>query len=216
VAGFDGNNQPLIDAVTNVWVAHLDLVPPTITSKRDVVVETKLAPVRVKFAYPTAADAVDGPVPVGCDPPSGSPFAFGTWPIVCTATDSSGNTSHSVFRVVVRLPTTAGAVTPPGNPAKPLTHVDPGQRVRVTAGGFAPGAPVLVSFITAAGVSSDLARTAAGADGRIDVRVKIPGRIPRGTSEVTATSVDADGGEFTRAWVVTVDGGPKPRPGNHP
>ncbi|KUN22737.1 hyalin [Streptomyces corchorusii] len=40
----------------------------------------------------TAQDAVDGTLPVTCDPPSGSRFPTGTTTVTCTATDSSGNT----------------------------------------------------------------------------------------------------------------------------
>jgi hypothetical protein len=207
VVGFDGNNQPLIDAVAGVWAAYVEHLPPAIAPKKDVMVETRLAPVQVKFAYPTAIDAVDGMVPVSCRPPSGSLFPFGRSPVACTATDSSGNTGYSSFGVVVRTPTTPGAVTPPGNLDKPLTHVDPGQSVRVTAGGFAPGVAVQLSFTTSAMESIDLGAATAASDGRIDVRVKIPDRIPGGSSQVTAMSQGADGAEFVRAWLVTVDKG---------
>jgi hypothetical protein len=40
----------------------------------------------------TAQDAVDGTLPVTCDPASGSRFPIGTTTVTCTATDSSGNT----------------------------------------------------------------------------------------------------------------------------
>jgi hypothetical protein len=204
VVGFDGNNQPLVDAVAGVWAAQADAAPPVIAGKKDVVVETKLAPVQVRYANPTAVDAVDGTVAVSCQPRSGSLFPFGTTPVTCAASDTAGNTAHAAFRVIVRTPTTAGAVSPPGNPRKAFTHVGPGQRVRVTAGGFAPGAFVLLSFSTAELTSIALGGTTADSDGRIDVRLKIPKRIPAGPSQVTAASQDPDGTEFIRAWLVTV------------
>ena len=50
-------------------------------------------PKGAKIDYTAAAeDAVDGPVPVTCDPASGSLFPLGTTKVTCTATDSSGNT----------------------------------------------------------------------------------------------------------------------------
>jgi hypothetical protein len=208
VVEFDGSNQPLIDAVAEVWAAHADVVPPAIAGKRDVVVETKVAPVQVKFTYPAAVDAVDGPVPVSCLPQSGSLFRFGTWPIECTASDASGNTSHSSFKVIVRLPTTVGAVTPPGNPGKPLSHVGPGQRVRVTAGGFAAGTAASLSFTTATGGSIPLGGATAAIDGQIDVLVKVPAPIAGGAGQVTATGLDLDGAEFIRAWLLTIEGPP--------
>ena len=45
---------------------------------------------------------------------------FGTTPVTCTAQDSIGNVATSTFNVVVRQPTTPGAVTNPGNTSKPL------------------------------------------------------------------------------------------------
>jgi hypothetical protein len=50
----------------------------------------------------TAADLVDGPVPVACTPPSGSLFASGTTSVDCTATDAHGNAAGGTFTVRVR------------------------------------------------------------------------------------------------------------------
>lgn len=52
--------------------------------------------------------------------------------------------------------------------------VDPGQSVRVTAGGFAAGAAVSLPFTTAEMASIDLGGATAAGDGRIDIRVRIP------------------------------------------
>jgi dipeptidyl aminopeptidase/acylaminoacyl peptidase len=49
----------------------------------------------------TAADDVDGPVPVTCTPPSGSTFALGTTTVSCSATDAAGNTATASFGVVL-------------------------------------------------------------------------------------------------------------------
>ncbi len=46
----------------------------------------------VTFATPTAIDAVDGPMPVTCTPPSGATFPVGVTSVVCSATDAAGNT----------------------------------------------------------------------------------------------------------------------------
>ncbi len=58
-------------------------------------------------------------------------------------------------------------------------------------------------------MSIALGETQARSDGRIDVRVKVPHGAPRGASQFTATGLDAEGGEFVRAWVLTVEGGPQ-------
>jgi len=209
LAGFS-DNQLLIDAVVEVWEsAGSDVQPPVIAAKKNVIVETKLAPVQVKFASPTAVDAVDGAVFVSCLPRSGSRFPFGGSPITCDASDASGNTAHSVFSVVVRLPTTLGAVSNPGNLSKILTEVHPGQRVRVTAGGFTPRARVVLFFTTASLESIDLEQVRADGNGQIDVLLNIPIKIPAGASQISASSRDEAGEEFVRAWVLTVDKGPK-------
>ena len=49
----------------------------------------------------TATDNCSGPVNVSCTPPSGSSFPAGTNTVVCVATDASGNTSQSTFKVIV-------------------------------------------------------------------------------------------------------------------
>jgi hypothetical protein len=73
-------------------------VPATIT-----VLATSPAGAVVTYSA-SATDAIDGPVPVTCDPPSGSTFPIGTTTVTCTATDSSGNTATATFQVVVGGP----------------------------------------------------------------------------------------------------------------
>jgi hypothetical protein len=55
----------------------------------------------VTYADPTATDLVDGPVTVTCSPASGSTFPLGTTTVICTATDSRGNTAVRTFEVRV-------------------------------------------------------------------------------------------------------------------
>ena len=58
----------------------------------------------------TADDLVDGSTPVDCVPASGSLFALGTTTVVCTSSDTRGNTSVGSFDVVVE-DTTAPEIT---------------------------------------------------------------------------------------------------------
>jgi len=53
-------------------------------------------------------------VPVTCDPPSGSFFAVGVTSVVCTATDSAGNTNACSFDVTI-IDTTAPTIICPTN-----------------------------------------------------------------------------------------------------
>jgi hypothetical protein len=54
----------------------------------------------VEFAA-TAVDAVDGSVPVQCDPNSGVTFGLGKTRVTCSATDKAGNRATDSFVVVV-------------------------------------------------------------------------------------------------------------------
>jgi len=181
-----------------------DVTPPLIASKAGVFVQARFSPITVLYTPPAAVDAVDGRVPVSCSPASGSLFAFGTTTVTCSAQDSSGNVATSTFPVIVILPLTIGAVTNPGDLSRPLTAVAPGQRVRVTAGGFAPGTDVALTLVTATGAHIPEGSTAAGADGRFDTRPKIPADASIGPAQMTAVGFTPDGDELVRAWALTV------------
>jgi hypothetical protein len=181
-----------------------DVTPPVIAAKAAVSVQALFAPVTVLYLSPTAVDAVDGPVAVNCFPKSGSAFSFGTSLVSCQAQDSSGNVAHSSFFVVVQFPLTLGAVTNPGNLDTKLAAVSPGQRVRVTAGGFAEGSEVTLTFIDGAGAELDDGTAIAGPDGRIDARPKIPDDAAIGAGQMTAHGLAPDGSELVRAWALTV------------
>jgi hypothetical protein len=196
-------NDPIADAVRDAWAPFaLDVEPPRIAGKRDVIVESKLAPVLVKYSTPTAVDEIDGPVSVTCNPRSGTGFRFGVTTVGCSASDGSGNSASSAFDVIVRLPTTPGAVTTPGGHV--LTHIAPGQAVRVTAGGFAPASEVLLSFFDASGLLIPLVATTTALDGTFDIRANVPKSVPSGSSQIIAIGQDLDGAEFVRAWILGV------------
>jgi hypothetical protein len=184
----------------------VDSTPPAIASKKDVIVESKLAPVTVRYTAPTATDAHDGSTPVSCEPASGSKLDFGETTVKCSSTDRSGNVATSQFDVIVQLPTTPGAVTEPHDPTVVLTVVERGRRVRVDAGGFAPRSRIRLFLVTGTGGTTRLAVVKAGRDGRFAVKVRIPRRAPLGASQMTAVGVDADGSELVRAWLLTVTG----------
>jgi hypothetical protein len=73
----------------------------------------------------TATDNVDPNPALNCAPPSGATFPVGTTTVVCTASDSSGNTATATFNVIVLAPLTysfkisaAGSVDPKTGVAK--------------------------------------------------------------------------------------------------
>jgi hypothetical protein len=79
-----------------------DLTPPTISGAvpKTVGAPKRVKRVRVRYSV-TAQDAVDGSVPVFCEPRSGSFFELGRTRVTCTATDTSGNARRARFTVTV-------------------------------------------------------------------------------------------------------------------
>ena len=180
-----------------------DRTPPVIALKPNVIAESKLAPVSVLYSSPAATDNLDGSVAVTCVARSGAKFTFGSTTVSCSAVDRNGNVARSSFVVLVRLPTTSGAVTRPGaSSTDALGEVHRRQPVQVDAGGFAPRTGVELVFITSTGDQITLARTRAGRDGRIDLVVRIP-RVALGEGQMTAVGVTPDGSTLVRAWLLS-------------
>jgi len=94
---------------TNMFtVSVVDTTPPALTSTANVVAEaTSSLGAVVSYSAPTAADVVDGPVPVSCAPSSGSQFPLGNTTVTCSATDLHGNKGS------VTLTVTVSDTTPP-------------------------------------------------------------------------------------------------------
>jgi hypothetical protein len=82
---------------------EFDLTAPTIAGAvaRTVRAPARATRVRVRYRV-TAQDAVDGAVPVACEPPSGSFFHVGRTSVSCRAGDKSGNVRTARFLVTVR------------------------------------------------------------------------------------------------------------------
>jgi LPXTG-motif cell wall-anchored protein len=58
----------------------------------------------VDWVDPTATDAIDGPLPMTCDPLSGSLFPVGLTTVTCTASDAAGNVATASFTVDISAP----------------------------------------------------------------------------------------------------------------
>jgi hypothetical protein len=71
-----------------------DTIAPSVTVPADI--ETELSVVTFTAS---AVDAIDGPVPVACTPPSGSSFPVGFTRVTCRATDGFGNVGTGSFLV---------------------------------------------------------------------------------------------------------------------
>jgi hypothetical protein len=91
-----------------------DTTPPAITKPADITVEQAThSGTAVTFA-PTATDICDAHPSVVCVPASGTVFPLGANTITCTATDASGNSSQTTFKVIVK-DTTPPTITKPAD-----------------------------------------------------------------------------------------------------
>jgi hypothetical protein len=95
---------------TEVWVgtlvapnAEFDVTPPTLVGATSKTVRAPKGAKSVRVRYKvTANDAMDGTVPVSCEPKSGSRFNVGRTVVTCSASDTSANTATARFRVTVK------------------------------------------------------------------------------------------------------------------
>jgi hypothetical protein len=126
--GFQGGTGALNDTWLFSSQSAPDTTPPVLTLPANMIAAaTSPAGATVTFAA-SAVDAVDGPVPVTCVPPSGGTFPRGTTTVTCSASDKSGNVATGSFTVTVN------DVTPPTTPTK-LTTPGRGQTMAVLTWG---------------------------------------------------------------------------------
>jgi len=79
-----------------------DTVPPQVLVPDDIVLQTEIQNDEFQITFnPQAIDNIDELITPTCSPASGSVFPIGTTEVVCTATDSSGNTSSNSFNVII-------------------------------------------------------------------------------------------------------------------
>ena len=117
------------------WIAQLVALyyetTPVLSLPADIVTEaTGPGGATVEFTA-TATDAVDGPVPVTCDPVSGSVFPVGETTVNCSAVNSAGNQAQGSFKVTV-TDTTAPTLSLPADIVTEATSLD-GATVEFTA-----------------------------------------------------------------------------------
>jgi len=79
----------------------------------------------VAFQVPAAVDAIDGPVAVACNWPSGAFFPIGTTVVTCSAADLAGNVAAVAFAVTVLAPPTPVPTEPPPPTAAPTQEPPP-------------------------------------------------------------------------------------------
>jgi len=90
--------------VSNAFVdiQVIDSVAPIIEQKDSMAIEaTSLVNQIVEYTDPLVHDDVDPNPSVSCSPESGTTFEFGTTEVICTGSDTFGNTSEMSFTVLI-------------------------------------------------------------------------------------------------------------------
>ena len=166
---------------TNEIASLADTTSPVLDLPADLTIEaTSPAGATVTYSV-TAADAVDGSLPVNCEPASGSVFPVGTTQVNCSVTDANGNTALGSFDVTV-VDTTLPALYLPAD---------------LTVNAIGPN-NVIVNFTATA---LDLA------DDQVEV-ICTPASgsvFPVGTTTVICQATDNSGNSVSGSFTVTVN-----------
>ena len=88
-----------LTAAGSFTVTVQDTTPPSLNLPGNITVHAG-KPAAVTYTA-TATDLVNGSVPVSCSPASGTTFALGTTPVICSATDAHHNTATGSFTISV-------------------------------------------------------------------------------------------------------------------
>jgi hypothetical protein len=175
-----------VDAAGNTGTAHfavevVDSTAPELSLPIVPAAEATSGAGAVVSFDAAAHDLVAGPVPVTCEPASGSTFAVGTTAVNCSSLDGLGNIAHGSFDVAV-VDTTPPVVTAPSHAAAEATGPD--------------GAAVTFSGQSATDV----------VDGPLSAACQ-PGSgsvFAVGDNQVTCSSTDAAGNTGTATFQITV------------
>lgn len=164
IAGTVTNHLPgMVFSATRSWVATdacnnsntcaqtisvMDSTPPVVFCPSNIVLECDGSSGGIVVEFNTTAlDGCDTNVTLVCTPPSGSLFGPGTNLVVCTATDSFGNSNQCSFTVSI-LDTTPPTITCPTNLIVSESPPDSGGAVvsfEVTANDTCEGTPTVVT-----------------------------------------------------------------------
>jgi HYR domain-containing protein len=163
-------------------VTVIDTAAPTLSKVADVsVVTNDAAGAKISYTLPSATDVVDAKPGVSCDPASGSVVRIGDSIGTCTATDASGNSASTTFAISVQLNGAPVLVVP----------------ANMTVEGNATGGARVTFTATATDVEDNPAPTpsCSRASGSL---------FALGTTTVSCTVTDADGGTTTDKFSIKV------------
>jgi hypothetical protein len=184
----DGTNR-LGEAISrsanlNVRAKVSDCAGPEFGDALDITVEaTSPTGADVAFQWPSAVDAVDGPVPSDCDLTSPATLPLGTTLVSCTAEDEAENIAATSFAIAVVDSTPPSLEGSPGDLV--LDSADTAvEWEQPTASDIVDG-PVAVTCNPSSGMT-----------------------FPTGTTVVSCAATDAAGNEAALTFSVTVIGPP--------
>jgi HYR domain-containing protein len=140
----------------------------------------------VNYTLPTAVDDQDGPVPVTCNPESGSLFPLGDSTVTCTATDSVGNPGQATFTVTVQDTTPPNLVTPA-----------PHSIYATSALGVSDSDPGVIAFVNAVSAADIV-------DPQPVVGSDLHSFLPIGATYIRFFARDFSGNDTTREVPLTV------------
>jgi hypothetical protein len=181
------------DAAFRTYVGEADATPPALTLPDDISAPAAGPEGAVVSFEASAADAVDGSVPVTCAPASGATLPVGASTVTCRAEDAAGNVATGSFTVTVAPP------PPPPPPPEPPA-LDLPDDISAPAAG-PEGAVVSFEASAADAVDGPVPVACAPASGAT---------FPVGASTVTCKAEDAEGNAATGSFTVTVTPPPPP------
>jgi hypothetical protein len=176
-------------AQADLAVFVYDGASPVLTLPNDIVVDAESDQGTVVQYEVSAHDNVDGDLPVGCAPASGSRFPIGVTTVRCNAGDSSMNPAEGAFTVTVR-----------GEEEEPMLVIQVPDDILAEAAGRA-GANVTFEVTAHGSDDPEPAISCDPASGSL---------FPFGTTTVTCIATDRFGGRAEGRFDVTVVDGTVP------
>jgi hypothetical protein len=146
--------------------AEIDQAPQLASPQPIAATATTNAGTAVTYNKPVATDDFDSTVPVNCTPQSGSNFALGKTTVVCTATDSAGNSTSKNFDVTVTF-AWSGVLDPINTDGTSIFKLKSAVPVKFRLTGASAGVTNAVARLYVAKISSGVMGTELEADSNV-------------------------------------------------
>ncbi len=188
-------NDEVGTAVFTVTVR--DSTAPVVTVPADIAVEAVSQAGSVVTFSASAIDIVNGTIVPVCTPASGSTFSIGATQVICSATDTAGNTGSATFRVTVNDTTPPPFIVN----GQPVSGSNPLPSVTQEATSLSGAIVTYTTPVAADSASPPVAIVCTPASGTL---------FSIGDTLVTCTATDAVGNIGSATFTVTVRDTTKP------